>query len=308
VQAYAEARAAGIASSQGIYCFDRGLILLWEGKPRSAVPVLAEGADLLLAHDPFWVRPLCLAYLAQAAAVLGATSQAEDALAQIERMPGQLESARGLVAQARAWLAAEAGKRREACHLLLAQARADDAVGLRSVAICLLHDAVRLGDTSCADYLSELATEADGELLPLFAAHGRALCMRRGEALALVSERFEAIGAVLYAAETAARAAVRYRRAGRKREALAWARRASQLAQRCEGARTPALALLAPPNALSPREEEVAQLVARGLTSREVARRLSVSVRTVDNQLASVYAKLGITRRSELRATLFTTP
>jgi DNA-binding CsgD family transcriptional regulator len=169
-----------------------------------------------------------------------------------------------------------------------------------------LHDAVRLGDSSCTDYLTELAADAEGDLLPLFAAHGRALRMRRGEALAVVSVRFEAIGAILYAAEAAARAAVRHRREGRVREALALERRASQLARRCEGARTPALAVLAPPRALSPREVEVARLVAGGLTSREVAGRLSVSVRTVDNQLASVYSKLGIARRSELGAALFT--
>jgi DNA-binding CsgD family transcriptional regulator len=266
--------------------------------------VLAEGADLLLAHDPFWIRPICLAVLAQAAAVVGATGQAEEALAQIERVPGQLESARFAVAQARAWLAATFGQRRAACQLLVARARADDSLGLRTIAIDLLHDAIRLGDTSCTDYLTELAAGAEGELLPLFAAHGRALRMRRGDALAAVSLRFEALGAMLCAAEAAARAAVRYRRAGRVREALAQERRTSQLARRCEGARTPALATLAPSRTLTAREVEVARLVAGGLTSREVAGRLSVSIRTVDNHLASVYSKLGIARRSELGATL----
>jgi len=192
--------------------------------------------------------------------------------------------------------------------LLVAGARDDDSVGLRTVAIIELHDAVRLGDSSCADYLNELTAEAEGEMLPLFAAHGRALLMRGGEGLARVSDRFEAIGAMLYAAEAAAQAAVRYRRAGRDRDALAQERRASQLARRCEGARTPALAPLAAPRALTPREAEVARLVAEGLTSREVAGRLSVSVRTVDNQLASVYSKLGIAGRSELSAALVDVP
>ncbi len=308
IRGYAEARAAAVASTQGVWCYYRGIVYLFEGKPSSAIPVLAEGADLLQTYDPFWMRPNCLGVLAQAAAVVGATYQAEHALAQIELIPGQLESARSVVAQARAWLTAAAGRRREACRLLVARARADDSVGLRTVAIHLLHDAVRLGESSCADYLTELAADADGDLLPLFAAHGRALRMRRGDALALISERFEGIGAILYAAEAAARAAVRHRRASRDREALAQERRASQLVRRCEGARTPALSLLTPPRALSPREAEVARLVARGLTSREVAGRLSVSVRTVDNQLASIYSKLGIGGRSELGVALFNTP
>lgn len=56
--------------------------------------------------------------------------------------------------------------------------------------------------------------------------------------------------------------------------------------------------------ALTPREREVAALASAGLTSRSIATRLSLSVRTVDSHLASVFDKLGIRSRDELAGTL----
>ena len=73
-----------------------------------------------------------------------------------------------------------------------------------------------------------------------------------------------------------------------------------QVAQ-CDGARTPALATLTP---LTPREREVAVLAARGLTNKEIASSLVISVRTVDNHLSNAYSKLGITTRGELALVL----
>lgn len=54
--------------------------------------------------------------------------------------------------------------------------------------------------------------------------------------------------------------------------------------------------------ALTPAEEQIADLVAAGRTNREVAARLFVSVRTVETHLASIYRKLGVRSRSELAA------
>ena len=51
---------------------------------------------------------------------------------------------------------------------------------------------------------------------------------------------------------------------------------------------------------LSRREEEIARLAARGLSNRGTAERLFVSVRTVEGHLHRLYAKLGVSDRSEL--------
>jgi len=51
---------------------------------------------------------------------------------------------------------------------------------------------------------------------------------------------------------------------------------------------------------LTEREREVLRLVAQGYTDKEIAGELYVSARTVQNHLASVRTKLGLSRRAEL--------
>jgi DNA-binding NarL/FixJ family response regulator len=53
---------------------------------------------------------------------------------------------------------------------------------------------------------------------------------------------------------------------------------------------------------LSPREREVVQLIARGRTNKEIAKRLSISVRTVERHRSSIMNKLGLQNRAELIA------
>ena len=53
---------------------------------------------------------------------------------------------------------------------------------------------------------------------------------------------------------------------------------------------------------LTPQEQAVSQLVARGLSNREVAAELFVSTKTVQYHLTRIYTKLGVRSRSELAA------
>jgi DNA-binding CsgD family transcriptional regulator len=56
------------------------------------------------------------------------------------------------------------------------------------------------------------------------------------------------------------------------------------------------------PAALSPREAEVARLVAEGLTNRQIAERLVISERTAQNHVQHILTKLGFTTRSQIAA------
>jgi ATP/maltotriose-dependent transcriptional regulator MalT len=104
---------------------------------------------------------------------------------------------------------------------------------------------------------------------------------------------------VLYAAEAAATAGQAYQLRGQRHQAAAADRRANALANRCEGAATPALQRN-PGSPLTEREEQVAALAAAGVGDKEIAERLELSVRTIHAHLRSVYAKLGISGRQQL--------
>jgi DNA-binding NarL/FixJ family response regulator len=56
------------------------------------------------------------------------------------------------------------------------------------------------------------------------------------------------------------------------------------------------------PDALTHREREVADLVATGITNREIAARLTLSEKTIERHLSRIFAKLDIPSRAALAA------
>jgi len=57
---------------------------------------------------------------------------------------------------------------------------------------------------------------------------------------------------------------------------------------------------------LTPRETQVAQLVARGLTNRQIAETLVLSERTAENHVQHILTKLGFSNRTQLAAWIAT--
>jgi DNA-binding NarL/FixJ family response regulator len=55
-----------------------------------------------------------------------------------------------------------------------------------------------------------------------------------------------------------------------------------------------------PPPGLSAAEQCVAMAVVRGLSNTEIARERGTSIRTVANQMHSIFTKLGVASRAEL--------
>jgi DNA-binding CsgD family transcriptional regulator len=210
-----------------------------------------------------------------------------------------------LIDRGRAWAKAAAGEVSAACTILRdSAARASQHLWATAEAK-LRHDLVRLGEArSEASRLRELAAKVEGPLASAFAQHAEAVVADSPGDLEETAERFAGLRANLLAAEAFTEAASAFRRRGLARPATTVARRAEEL-RAIEGlGRTPALTGPASLNPLTKREREVAMLAASGLSSREIAERLYVSVRTVDNQLQRVYAKLGITSREALSDSL----
>jgi DNA-binding NarL/FixJ family response regulator len=184
-------------------------------------------------------------------------------------------------------------------------ARESGAYALESAAA---HDLARLGHAGAVvPRLWELAAIVEGPLASARLAHATALASQDAARLETSSASFQECGAVLLAAEASADAAVAWRRKGQLRRAAGAQRRSRVLAARCEGARTPTLITAVPARAtLTPRELEIARLAAAGLANREIAARLCLSHRTVENNLHAAYGKLGVQRRTELAQTLET--
>lgn len=141
---------------------------------------------------------------------------------------------------------------------------------------------VRAAEGAVSDAIDALAAAVAGEEwlpLPLERARtrlalGRALrrAQRRSESAAVLGDaldRFERLGAAL------------------------WAERARDELARI-GGRAPST------DDLTPTEQQIADLVASGMTNREVAATLSVTPKTVESALTRVYRKLGVRSRTEL--------
>lgn len=201
---------------------------------------------------------------------------------------------------AAAWVAAvrgRAGEARQSASEAAAFAR-DHGQFAREV-MCL-QTAAQLGDAAVADRLGELAGIVEGPRAPVAARYARALADSDNAGLDAASREFETMGDVLAAADAAAQAAASYRQAGLRGSALSASARARQLAQRCGDATSPALAAAKVTLPLTEREREIALLVAQGLSNRDIAEAMSLSVRTVEGHVYRATVKAGVATRAEL--------
>jgi DNA-binding NarL/FixJ family response regulator len=148
--------------------------------------------------------------------------------------------------------------------------------------------------------MRELGEVIDGDLMPARLGHVESLVAMDMDGLDAASIAFEEMGALLWAAEAAHSAARVAKRQGLARRAAEARQRAARLTDQCEGARTPGLATTEEVTPLTRREREVAELAARGLTSKDIAEKLFVSTRTVENHLQRTYEKLAVRGRIEL--------
>ncbi|MEV4167934.1 LuxR C-terminal-related transcriptional regulator [Nonomuraea sp. NPDC049709] len=274
----------------------RAMVARLRGDADEAVRWCRHDMARLPQREPYLGR--CVAEQAHALALLGRLDEARESLAEAEELTARWAFTRQHVLHAAVWVAAAAGDLAEAVRLCLVAAEHAERHELRGNLMFALHDLVRLGAPEPAvERLGALAGQMEGPLVEVLARHGQAL----GDASALraVAGEFERLGLPLYAAEATAHEAAAHREAGRGTLARGAQTRAWALARCCSGVSTPALVELAAPD-LTPRQREIVQLAAAGLTNRQIADRLTLSTRTAANHLQAAYDKLGVNDRTQV--------
>lgn len=170
--------------------------------------------------------------------------------------------------------------------------------------VLCLQTATQFGDRRSAGRLLELQSLVEGPRVDAAAAFAVALANGEGDMLCMASSQFEEMGDNLSAADASAHAAVAYRREGRRGSALTAAGRAQRLARDGGGATSPVLRQAMQALPLTTREREVIALVSQGLSNRQIAESLSMSIRTVEGHLYRASARTGVSSRARLATLL----
>ncbi len=285
-----------------------GRALLLQGRPGSALQQLTGAAAALRVSEPVGCLVWCLSLAAEAHALLGqrveAARLAEEAIA---RRSSGFAVFDGDAARARAWVAAVAGERSRAISQFITAADEQESRGQPAYALFALHDALRLGAKHVAARLETLAAALDGPWPAAAGAHARGVSVSDAASLEAAADAFADLGASLVAAEAATEASWRWAASGcvsRAATARAKAARFFPSESGCELTFIPPLAETPSLAVLTQREQEVATLACHGMSNADIARRLVVSVRTVESHLYSAYGKLGIADRAELAPVL----
>jgi DNA-binding CsgD family transcriptional regulator len=284
------------------------------GGPVPAWPLL-EGVRRHLAGD--WPRALAAlreAYVQQRAGEGLFRSEAVAGLIVVLAESGRVDEAAELLATAppdgvavvpalgpwaAAAVAAARGRTTAAGELARQAATAAAEAGAVTTALWYVVDAGRWDDPRAAAQLADrLEISAGSALSRVRLAGVRARADGREAVLLDAAEQHLALGLLGPARELAELAAAG--RSGRPGPAARLAQEArARLGLADSGPGADPVATV-----LTRREREIARMAAQGLTDREIAEALVVSVRTVESHLAAAYRKLGIRSRRELAATL----
>ncbi len=305
--AAAEKLAEGARDLPGLAYANLALLLgnaaLMRGDVAGAVRLLREALAGAENHSvTTGLRAASCFALAEAYAKLGQPEEATAALAEV-RVPDKYLYMHTGLAVAKGWALAAGGALSEAVAVV--QAAASDARDRDQPTheLACIQAAAQWGDGFGAPRARALANELSLPLANTVARHAETLQTGDGEGLLAVSADYRAIGDRAAAADAAAQAAAVFIQGQHSSRGSYSAAIARQLAEECGGLCTPALrSRLGIP--LTGRQRDVIELVASGLSNREIADRLVMSVRTVEGHVYRACQRVGATTREELAAIL----
>ena len=278
-----------------------GMVVAARGRFDLAISAFEEAVAALSSDSTeAWLFPAWLG-LAKSYAMVGRVADAKKVVADVDGKIGEnLGVWRPELKLAQAWILAAEGLVSGAIAAALDIAASSRDQRQFVIEVEALHLAARLGEQSVAPRLAELTDRVDGPIAGLCAQHARAVAESDADALLASSVAFEELGLLASAADAAAQASSEFASADNKGQTALAAATAHRLAATCGGLTTPAIIAAAEPLPLTPREREVANLVAAGLTNREIGGRLVLSIRTVEGHIYRACIKLDVTDRDGL--------
>jgi DNA-binding CsgD family transcriptional regulator len=254
------------------------------------------------------LRPASYFALAEAHAKLGQVGEANDAVAEVRSyVPADFLFMHTALSLAGGWAMAASGRLGEAvasAHqaALLARER-----GQPTHELACIQAAAQWGDVSQAARARELAGALSLPVADAVAMHVQALLAGDGEGLLAASAKYRGIGDRAAAADAAAQASVAFDESQQHRRGLYAAALARELADECGGLCTPALRTPAGLK-LSGRQRDVIELVVAGLSNRQIADQLVMSVRTVEGHVYRACQRVGAQSREELASIIRSGP
>jgi DNA-binding NarL/FixJ family response regulator len=201
---------------------------------------------------------------------------------------------------AEAWTCAAEGATSQAISILRDAAANESERGRTAWEVVLLQTATQFGDYTTAARLAELEAQVHGPRAPAAVAHAAALAAGSGDALVDASHQYEAFGDRIAAADAAAQAVVAYRDSGLRGAAMSAFTIAQRLAAECQGAQTPALRSAMTPQSFTARQREIISLAAQGLSNKDIADRLTMSIRSIEGHIFRASQRVGANSREQL--------
>lgn len=279
-----------------------GIILLYQGKATQALNTLSAALEALRLADPQQLFALTASMAFAAAAEVGAHEKASLFLADYESAPPAVSRyARALSRMAIVYGKARLGNYPGAIAALRALGRPDPATNTAGLELDALAFSLALGDVESAPRLLELGPELEGRRAAAICAYAGAISTDQAADHMEAAKSCEAAELWGFAALAYDAAAHAYRAAGdtlRERMANSQRKRCLDRTDDLPGEETAksedALGIL------TRREREIVARAVRGLSDRQIATELQVSVRTVEGHLYRSYAKLNVKGREQL--------
>lgn len=288
-----------IDEAAGMWSYGLALTAIHAGHVPDGLNLATASVEFLAWRDFLGILGTASALRATAAAQLGQTLRAEESLAAIEPSARSYISVWLQAAEAEAWLAWRRGDESGAIDLIVAAVDAGIAARHFAFASLTAHLAVRMGHAGAVlNVLRECAKVASGELVAAILCHAEAAAAGDVTGLLIAADRLARAGHQVGAAEAARQSAMLARAEGDDRSA----RRASTLAGQFSAGRFGLVGRKdsTAASGLSPREWEIASAAAQRERNREIAGRLGLSPRTIENHLRNIFRKLGVSSRDEL--------